>query len=67
MSNIIKTISELYIIDTEMPHKIKYDLKGHDRSHKALLAKFFQANSFINFDEKGVFQFEEPVPFSILE
>ena len=48
-----------------MSHKVKYDLEGHGRSHKALLAKFFRPNSFINFDEMGVFQLEEPVPFSL--
>ena len=54
-------------MNTEMSHKIKYDIKGLGRSHKALLAKFFLANSYINFDEKGVFQFKESFPFSILE
>ena len=29
-------------------HKMKYDLKGHGRSHKVILAKLFLAQSFIN-------------------
>ena len=29
-------------------HKIKYDLKGHGRSHKAILAQFFLALLFIS-------------------
>ena len=33
---------------TQMFHVIEYDLKGNGRTHKALLAKFFLAHSFIN-------------------
>ena len=29
-------------------HIDEYDLKGHERSHKAYLAKLFLAHSFIN-------------------
>ena len=29
-------------------HKDDYDLNGHQRSHKAQLAKFLLAHSFIN-------------------
>ena len=29
-------------------HKKKYDLNGYGRSHKAILAKLFLAQSFIN-------------------
>ena len=29
-------------------HEDEHDLKGHERSHKASLAKFFLAHSFIN-------------------
>ena len=35
-------------MNTQIFHKIEYDAKGHGRSHKALLAKFVPANSFIN-------------------
>ena len=35
-------------LKTEIFHKIKFDLKGDERSHKALLAIFFLAHSFIN-------------------
>ena len=36
------------IMNTQTFHKIKYDLNGHGRSLKALLAKLFLALSFIN-------------------
>ena len=34
-------------MNTQSFHKIKYDLKGHGRSRKTLLAKFFLAHNFI--------------------
>ena len=44
----LKYISKLYkninIMNTQIFHDIKYDLKGHRRSIKALLAKFFLAH-----------------------
>ena len=47
--NLIKIINmNINIMNTQIFHKIKYDLKGHKRSHKNLLAKFFQTHSFIN-------------------
>ena len=36
------------IIKTQIFHKIKYDIKGHVRSSKALVAKFFLAQSIMN-------------------
>ena len=38
-------------MNTQIFHSIKYDLKGHGRSNKVLLAKFF-LNLSTNFDKK---------------
>ena len=34
-------------------HKVKYDLKGHERSHEALLAKFFFSSTLFIKDFYG--------------
>ena len=42
---------------------MKYDLKGHGRSHKVLLAKFFLAHSFINsFLKKYIERLKSEIP-----
>ena len=41
------------IMNTHFFYRIQYDTKGHERSHKALLVKFFLAHSFVTeFDKK---------------
>ena len=35
-------------IQVSVFHKVKYDLKGHERLHEARLAKLFLAHSSIN-------------------
>ena len=45
-SNLIKIIYVCY--HCGRPHKDEHDLKGHERSHKARLAKLFSAHSFIH-------------------
>ena len=44
-------------MNTQIFHSIKYDLKGHGWSHKALLDTLFLAHSFINrfFDDLFTF------------
>ena len=42
----ILSLSKLYYQDTKF-FSMKHDLKGHGRSHKAFLAKFFLSHSFI--------------------
>ena len=39
-------------------HKDEYDLKGHERSHKARLANFFLAHSFLNQLSKYFVEYE---------
>ena len=45
----------LFLWDIFFSHKIKYHLKGHTRSHEALLSKFFLAYSFFNLRRGCVF------------
>ena len=47
-SNLIKTFLNANIWMTLIFHKDGYDLKDHERSHKARLTEFFLAYSFIN-------------------
>ena len=46
--NFTKVYKNASIMKTNFLHKIKYDLKGHGRSHKAFLAKFFIAHHLSN-------------------
>ena len=43
----MKTIYEC-IMNTQIFHQIKYDLKDHGRSQEDFLAKFCLAHAFIN-------------------
>ena len=47
-----KLFINAFIIEDIQLHEDKHDLKGHERSHKDTLDKFFIAHSFItDFDE----------------
>ena len=46
--NLMKTIYEECIMNTQIFHKIKYDLKDHGKSQEDFLAKFCLAHTFIN-------------------
>ena len=47
IQSFIKLNMNAKIIKTQFCQKMKYDLKGHGRPNKALVAKFFLAHSFI--------------------
>ena len=43
-----KLLMNANIMNEEIFQITKYDINGHGRSHKTLIAKFFIAHSFIN-------------------
>ena len=48
IQSFIKLNMNAKIIQTQFYQKMKYDLRCHGRPNKALVAKFFLAQSFIN-------------------